>query len=130
MAAAYLIVLLGLLFIQGMKIIVQDGVDHRKALVSGVSFWMGVGFQNQWIFPDLLGEGFLAVLFGNGMTGGAIVAIVMMAFMEATGSRRRKLDLPLDWDALPKLEALLRELAGRAPPPGGHRPTRHRRDGA
>lgn len=113
-AAAYLIVLLGLLFVQGMKIIVQDGVDHRKALVVGVSFWMGVGFQNQWIFPDLLGEGFLAVLFGNGMTGGAIVAIVMTAFVEATGSRRRKLDLPLDWDALPKLEALLRELAAKS----------------
>ena len=112
-AAAYMLVLVGLLFVQGAKIVVRDGVDHRKALLVGVSFWMGAGFQNQWIFPDLLGEGFLGVLFGNGMTGGAIVAIVMMAFMEATGSRRKKLDLPLDWDALPRLELLLRDLASR-----------------
>ena len=62
MASAYLIVLLGLLFVQGMKIIIQDGVDHRKAIVVGVAFWVGVGFQNQLVFPDLLGEGFLAVL--------------------------------------------------------------------
>ena len=113
-AAAYMLVLVSLLFVQGAKIVVQDGLDHRKALLVGVSFWMGAGFQNQWIFPDLLGEGFLGVLFGNGMTGGAIVAILMMAFMEATGSRRKKLDLPLDWDALPKLEGLLRDLASRS----------------
>ena len=113
-AAAYMLVLVSLLFVQGAKIVVQDGLDHRKALLVGVSFWMGAGFQNGWIFPDLLGEGFWGVLFGNGMTGGAIVAIVMMAFMEATGSRRKKLDLPLDWDALPRLEGLLRELASRS----------------
>ena len=113
-AAAYMLVLVSLLFVQGAKIVVHDGLDHRKALLVGVSFWMGAGFQNQWIFPDLLGEGFWGVLFGNGMTGGAIVAIVMMAFMEATGSRRKKLGLPLDWDALPKLEGLLRDLASRS----------------
>jgi len=113
-AAAYRLVLVSALFVQGAKIVVQDGLEHRKALLVGVSFWMGAGFQNQWIFPDLLGEGFLGVLFGNGMTGGAIVAILMMAFMEATGSRRKKLDLPLDWDALPKLEGLLRALASRS----------------
>ena len=113
-AAAYMLVLVSLLFVQGAKIVVQDGLDHRKALLVGVSFWMGAGFQNGWIFPDLLGEGFWGVLFGNGMTGGAIVAIVMMAFMEATGSKRKRLDLPLDWDALPRLEGLLRELASRS----------------
>ena len=42
-AAAYLTVLLGLLFIQGMKIVIQDGVDHRKAVVAGVAFWVGAG---------------------------------------------------------------------------------------
>ena len=110
-AAAYLLVLIGLLFIQGMKIIIQDGVDHRKAAVAGVSFWMGVGFQNQWIFPDLLGEGFLGVLFGNGMTAGAIVAIVMVFFMEATAPRRSRLEVALDMEELPKLGAFLRRFA-------------------
>ena len=71
-AAAYVTVLIALLFVQGMKIIVQDGVDHRKAAVVGMSFWIGVGFQNQWIFADLLGDGFLGVLLGNGMTSGAL----------------------------------------------------------
>ena len=56
-AGAYFIVLLGLLFVQGMKIIVQEGVDYRKATVVGLSFWIGVGFQNQLVFPELLGDG-------------------------------------------------------------------------
>ena len=113
-AASYILVLLGLLFIQGMKIIIQDGVDHRKAVVAGLSFWIGVGFQNQRIFPDLLGEGFLAVLFGNGMTAGAIVAIVMMSFIEVTGPRRMRLDVALDSDTLPKLGEFLRRFGAKA----------------
>ena len=110
-AAAYLTVLIGLLFLQGMKIIIQDGVDHRKAAVVGLAFWIGTGFQNQWIFPDLLGDGFLAVLLSNGMTAGAIVAILMMLLIELTGPRRRRLEVALDNEALPKMQEFLRGFA-------------------
>ena len=110
-AASYLLVLVALLFVQGMKIIVQDGIDFRKAMVVGVSFWLGVGFQNQWIFADLLGEGFLGVLLGNGMTSGAIVAIILMLFMEMTTRGRSRLETRLNSDAVPKLESFLREFA-------------------
>ena len=113
-ASAYLIVLLGLLFVQGMRIIIQDGVDHRKAIVVGVAFWVGVGFQNQAIFPDLLGEGFLGVLLGNGMTAGALVAIIMIVFTELTGPRRRRLEVALTIDSLPSITAFLQRFASRA----------------
>ena len=113
-AAAYVTVLLGLLFVQGMKIVIQDGVDHRKAIVVGLSFWFGTAFQNRWVFPDLLGEGFLGVLLGNGMTSGALAAIAMMVFMELTSARRRRMEAALDIDALPKLEEFLRGLASKA----------------
>ena len=113
-AAAYLTVLLGLLFVQGMKIIIQDGVDHRKAAVAGLAFWIGVGFQNKWIFPDLLGDGFLGVLLGNGMTSGALVAVIMMVFIELTSPRRRRLAVPLDSEAQAKLGEFLRGFASKA----------------
>ncbi len=113
-AAAYITVLLGLLFVQGMKIVIQDGVDHRKAAVAGVAFWVGTGFQNQWIFADRLGDGFLSVLLGNGMTSGALVAIVMMLFMELTSARRRRLQVALDTESLPQLDEFLRGIAARA----------------
>ena len=112
--AAYVTVLLGLLFVQGMRIVIQDGLDHRKAAVTGLAFWIGTGFQNQWIFPDLLGEGFVGVLFGNGMTSGALVAIIMMVFMELTGPRRRRLAVALNAEALPRLEEFLRGFASRS----------------
>ncbi len=113
-AAAYIVVLLGLLFVQGMKIVIQDGVDHRKATVVGLAFWIGTAFQNQWVFPDVIGDGFLGVLLGNGMTSGAIVAIVLMAFLELTGTRRRRMAAALDVEALPALEEFLRALASKA----------------
>ena len=80
----------------------------------GLSFWFGAAFQNRWIFPDLLGEGFLGVLLGNGMTSGAIVAIIMMVFMELTSLRRRRMTAALDIAALPELEEFLRGLASKA----------------
>ena len=112
--AAYITVLIGLLFVQGMHLIIRDGVDHRKAAVVGVSFWVGTGFQNGWIFPDLLEGGFLESLLDNGMTAGTIVAVVMVAFLELTGSRRRRLHLALDQDAWATLERFLRDCAQRA----------------
>ena len=112
-AAAYITVLIGLLFVQGMKIVIQDGVDHRKALVVGLAFWVGVGFQNGLIFADQLGDGFLGVLLGNGMTSGAIVAIVMMVFLELTSPRRKRLRVPLEPESLPHLLDFLREFAAK-----------------
>ena len=112
-AAAYVGVLIALLFVQGMRIIIQDGLDHRKATVAGVSFWIGVGFQNGVIFPELLGDGFLAILSGNGMTSGAVVAVLMMAFLELSKPRRRRLRVELDADAPQKVDEFLRAFASR-----------------
>ena len=55
-ACAYVMILLAMLFVVGMRIVVGDGLDYRKSLVVGVSFWIGVGCQNGVIFPrDLAG---------------------------------------------------------------------------
>ena len=111
-AAAYLTMLLALLFIQGMRIVVQDGIDYRKATVAGLGFWIGTGFQNKAIFADSLGETW-GVLLGNGMTTGGLVAIVLTLFMELTSPRRRRIEMELDHAAVPRVEAFLRECAGR-----------------
>ena len=82
-AAAYITVLLAMLFVTGMKMIIQDRVDYRKGLIVGVSFWAGVGFQNGVIFPAYFAE-FAGGLLQNGMTAGGLVAILMTLFMELT----------------------------------------------
>ncbi len=110
-AGGYVAFLIAVLFVQGMRIVIQDGVDNRKAAIVGLSFWIGVGFQSQAIFPALFGDGFLGVLLGNGMTSGALVAIILMVFTELTSPRRRRLQVGLGMDALPKIDEFLRGFA-------------------
>ena len=112
--AAHATVFLGILFVQGMRLVMEGGMDHRKAAIAGVAFWVGVGFQNGWIFAEQLGDGFLAVLLGNGMTAGAIVAVLMMLFLEATSPRQRRLQVPLKNESLAEVDGFLRQFARRA----------------
>ena len=109
---AYLILLLGLLFMQGMKIVINDGVDHRKAAIVGLSFWAGVGFTNGQIFADSLGSGFVQLLFSNGMTSGAAVALVMVLFIELTSRRRKRMRLDSGQAAFNQLSDFLQDFAG------------------
>ena len=111
-AAAYITVLLSLLFVLGMRMVVQGGVDYRKATIAGTAFWIGVGFQNQAIFADRLGEWWGALL-GNGMTAGGLAAIALTLFMELTGPRSRRIETALDVGALPEVIGFLREFASR-----------------
>ena len=111
-AAAYVTVLLALLFVLGMRIVVQGGVDYRKATIAGVAFWIGVGFQNQAIFAEHFGDWWGALL-GNGMTAGGLTAILLTVFMEFTGPRRKRMETVLGVEALPEVEAFLRGFATR-----------------
>lgn len=112
--AGYAALLIALLFIQGMNIVIRDGLDHRKATIVGLAFWIGVGFQNQVIFADLLGDGFLGVLLGNGMTSGAIAALLMVLFVELFRRRGRRLQVALDDDAAARIDEFLRGFASNA----------------
>ena len=112
-AAAYITVLLGLLFVVGMRIIVQDGVDYRKGLIAGVSFWIGVGFQNGVIFPEHV-SGIAGGLLENGMTAGGMTAILLTLFMELTAPRRRRIQTPFEVASLPKIREFLQSFAARS----------------
>ncbi|MCY3881240.1 MAG: hypothetical protein OXG61_03880 [Chloroflexi bacterium] len=110
-AAASIVVLLGLLFVRGMGLVLRDGLDHRTAAVAGVSLWLGVAFQHGWIFPELIEGGIAEALLGNGVTAGTLAAVLMTACIEATGPRRRRLRVPLDGDAVDRLDAFLGAVA-------------------
>ena len=110
--AAYVTVLLAMLFVVGMKMVVEDGLDYRKGLVAGVSFWIGVGFQHGLIFPELV-SGVAGGLFRNGMTAGGLAAIAMTVFLELTASRRHRIEVDFDVSALPELREFLGRFATR-----------------
>ena len=108
-AAAYITVLLAMLFVLGLKMVVGDGLDYRKGVIVGVSFWIGVGFQHQVIFAEQLGE-WWGSLLGNGMTAGGLAA---MALTVLTSSPRRRIETALDVSSLPAIQDFLEAFAAR-----------------
>ncbi len=106
----YLLVIMGMLFVEGMRMVVQDGLEFRKVLIAGVALAVGVGLQSQAIFPDLL-DGAWKTLLNDSITVGTLAAVLMTVFLELTGSRRRRLRTDLDDAALPKIDEFLRDLA-------------------
>ncbi len=110
--AAYATVLLAMLFVVGMRIVVQDGIDYRKGIVVGVSFWIGVGFQNGAIFPEYFAE-FAGGLLQNGMTAGGAAAILLTICLEAAKPRRRRMETSFDNSAFRPVSEFLKQFAAR-----------------
>ncbi len=106
--ATFLLVMIAMLFIVGMQVVVQGGIDYRKGLIVGVAFWVGVSFQSGAIYPEFFSK-FAGGLLDNGMTAGGLVAILMTAFVEMTGPRPSRLKVAFELQALPRV----REFLGR-----------------
>ena len=109
---AFAMALIGILFGLGMHMVVKDGMNLQKAVIVGLSFWVGSGFQASAIFPGMFG-GFWGALLDNGMTAGGLMAILLMAFLNLTGARPKRLDTSLDVAAGAKIEDFLRGEAER-----------------
>ena len=110
--AAYFIVIVALIFVFGMKILLQEGMDHRAGLIVGVAFWLGTAFQLGWIYPDGL-SGAWEELLGNGMTVGGFTVILFTIFVEVTGGRRARLKTRLTPQTWPDIDAFLAKFAAR-----------------
>ena len=109
---AYAMVIIAVLFVLGTRIVVQDGMDYRKATIVGFSFWVGVGFQSGQISTEGLTP-FLQQLLANGMTSGGLTALLLTAFMELTGPRRVRMETILQVESLPNIQRFLEDFAGR-----------------
>ena len=109
---AYAMVIIAVLFMLGTRIVMQDGMDYRKATIVGFSFWVGVGFQSGQIPTDELSP-FLQQMLANGMTSGGLTALLLTAFMEVTGRRRVRMQTALDVESLPAIHRFLEGFADR-----------------
>ena len=107
---AYMLMVMGMLMVEGMKTVVHDGLDARKGLVVALALSLGVGLETRSMFADALGESWGALL-DNGITVGVLAAIAMTTFMEATGPRRRRLRVDLAASSLRRLDEFLSAVA-------------------
>ena len=110
---AVLLIIMGLLFVEGIREVSRDGLDPQKGLVVGVALALGVGLEDGSALEGVLGE-ILSASLGNGMTVGILATILLTGFLDLTSLRRRRLDVELDVSAAPRIDAFMRELAGRS----------------
>lgn len=107
---AFVTVLIAMLFMLGMKIVIQDGINYRSGLICGISFWIGSGFQNGAIFPEFF-DGLATGAFQNGMVSGGLIAILLTILSELTLKARKRIQTGLSVEALPELQAFIRKFS-------------------
>jgi len=109
---AYIMVIFGVTFAQGMRIVFREGANRQNALVAGLAFWIGVGIQFQAIFPGHLATP-TGRMLANGLTAGGLTVLLLTLFLELTGPRRRKTEMALRPDSLPELDRFVVGFATR-----------------
>ena len=110
---AYLILAMGILFVSGIQTILRDGLDPQRMLVVALASALGLGLHGHPVTHDLFGDELLGGLLGNGVTIGAIVAIVMTLALQALNARRSRLEVTLDMASLQEINEFLDRLASR-----------------
>jgi NCS2 family nucleobase:cation symporter-2/xanthine permease XanP len=110
---AYIVVLLVLLFMHGVKLATEDGITYENILIVGLGFWLGVGFQQKALFYDLM-PGFAQSLLSNGMTAGTIVAILLTLLFRARRGRPKRLATDFSVASVPKVHEFVETIAHAA----------------
>ena len=109
---AYIMVVFGLIFTQGMRILFQEGIDRQYSLIAGLAFWIGAGIQFQAIFPAYLATP-MGRMLANGLTVGGLSILLLNLFLDVTGPRRHRIEIALRAENLPELDRFLQDFAAR-----------------
>ena len=108
---AYIIVLVVYLFMHGLRLAIEDGMNYETILIVGLSFWLGVGFQEKVLFNDLL-PGWAQTLLSNGMTSGTLIAVLLATMFRMKRGRPARLHSELAVASVPEVHAFV-ERAGK-----------------
>ena len=109
---AYITVVFGIVFTQGLRVLFREGIDREYALIAGLAFWIGVGIQFQAIFPAYAATP-AGRMLANGLTAGGLAILLLNLFMDLTGPRRHKIEVALRSRSLPELNRFLNDFASR-----------------
>ncbi len=103
-AGAYLLVVIVLLFMHGLQVALEEGFTIDKALVIGLSLWLGIGFQDQKLFPELLPH-WASGLLGNGMVAGTLFAVLLTLLLRLKEGLATRLEVALEMQSLNSLRS-------------------------
>ncbi len=108
--SGYLIFFMGLLFVEGLRLVFRDGIAPQKAVIVGVSIGIGASLHGNNLMESIIG-GAWGALLGNGMILGTLAALVLTAYIELSGRKRSRLEAELKAEALPQVDNFLSEVA-------------------
>ena len=109
--AIYVLVLIGPLVVEGMKLIVQDAPDYRISLVVGTAIVFGLGLQMGLVSLPV-GEIWEDVL-QKALTGGGAILVLLTMYAEFRRHRRQQIRVDLRMDELPKLHQFIEQFSFR-----------------
>ena len=107
---AFLLLAIGMLFVEGLRTVARGGLDAQTALIVGLGFAIGVGFEQHEVFAGIVDPPW-SLLLGNGITAGAATAIGLTVFLDLTKPKRQRLEAQLDASDLPRIDAFLQTVA-------------------
>ncbi|WP_019595025.1 uracil-xanthine permease family protein [Thioalkalivibrio sp. ALM2T] len=105
---AFLLILLALLFVAGIRLCAQDGLNYQSGLIIGVAFSTGFIFQNQLFFHHLIPEA-LSPFLNNGVSTGGTVAVALSMIFNLRPRPHRRATFEPEADSLPQVHAMAQE---------------------
>ena len=101
-----------LLFIMGMQIVVDAGINGRSALIVSLSFWGGFAAERDLFFPGLMPEA-AAPILGNAISTGSVIAVTLSALFLLIPRRRYRWRGSASRDALGEVSAFGADVSSR-----------------
>jgi xanthine permease XanP len=105
-------ILIGMLFVTGIKVATMEGVSSETALIVSVAFWGGFAAQNGLFFPGLIPDA-IKPLVGNGIATGSTIALLLALLFQLKPRSRVRERIPASVANLPALRRFVDNLQGR-----------------
>ena len=105
-------VLIGMLFVTGVRVATMEGVTRQTAMIVSIAFWGGYAAGNELFFADLIPAG-VRPLVSNAIATGSAIALLLAVIFQLKPLRRTKETLRADLTSLPKLQGFVDQTTER-----------------
>ncbi len=105
-------VLIGMLFVTGIRVATMEGVTPQTAVIVSIAFWGGYSAGNELFFADLIPAA-VRPLVSNAIATGSAIALFLAVIFQLKPVRRTKETLRADLADLPKLQGFVDQTTER-----------------
>ena len=108
--ASLLLMVMGMLLVEGMRMLFREGLDQRNTLIVAVTLSVGLGVESLNVLGMRSDSLWISIL-GNGTTVGILVMIALTTLLELTSPRSKKIEVDLGTSSLPRIDKFLDNFA-------------------